>query len=239
MKGRLGKCIASICVVVCALVTVVSVHPTVERVRTEDRNGDHRPDVWLRYDDRGERAEVDIDTNFDGRPDVQEYYEHGTLVRREVDRNFNGRTDVVEEFDADTRTHTRSVVDVDDDGTADLLVLFRGDQPVFSKYLPSSKLSVTQVGVTPAPGSPAVPPRHRRDKLVPLEDPFRAETSLTRSRRLQAACGCAGLPSSGGLPPSPLDHFGSIVGTRFIALGSQSEPLPYLFISSPRAPPLS
>ena len=53
-------------------------------------------------------------------------------MRRDSDRDFNDRVDLVQEFDPTTHEHVRTVVDVDSDGTADLLVLFQDGRPVFS-----------------------------------------------------------------------------------------------------------
>src|SRR5215467_13299524 len=124
--------VALLCAVFCAALAAIEVWPA-RRVRTADQNGDGRPDVWRRYDARGRLTEVDVDSNFDGSPDIAEYYDRGVLVRRETDRNFNGQADLIEEFDAETHSRTRSVVDVDYDGTADLLVLFRNGEAVFAK----------------------------------------------------------------------------------------------------------
>src|SRR4051812_13950053 len=44
-------------------------------VLTEDQNHDGRPDVWRAYDHQGRLARIALDTNFDGRSDVQEFYE--------------------------------------------------------------------------------------------------------------------------------------------------------------------
>jgi hypothetical protein len=112
--------------------------PGSDAVRTDDRNGDGRPDVWRTYDRQGRLVDVAIDSNFDGRSDVHEYYVRGELVRRESDRNFDDRIDLVEEFDATSHERVRSVVDSDFDGIADLLVLYQAGRPVFSKYAPSA-----------------------------------------------------------------------------------------------------
>src|SRR5476651_100432 len=119
-----------LCAVACAAAVAVWLRSPAGSVRTEDQNGDGRPDIWRVYDRQGQLSEVTVDTNFDGRSDVHEYYERSALVRRESDRDFNGRVDLVEEFEPTTHEHVRSVVDVDFDGTADLLVLFQGGQPV-------------------------------------------------------------------------------------------------------------
>jgi hypothetical protein len=103
-------------------------------VQVEDLNGDGRPDVWRFSDASSATVTVEADTDFDGRPDRQDTYIRGSLVRRELDRNGDGRFDLVETFNPDTREQTRSVVDVDFDGTADLLVLYRDGSPVFTSW---------------------------------------------------------------------------------------------------------
>src|SRR4029077_17049201 len=123
-----------LCTVPCAAVAAVWQQPATGYVVTEDHNGDGRPDVWRVYDRQRQLSEVSVDTNFDGRSDVHEYYERGALVGRESDRDFNDRVDLIEEFDSTTRDRVRSVVDVDYDGVADLLVLFQRGQPVFTKW---------------------------------------------------------------------------------------------------------
>jgi hypothetical protein len=57
------------------------------RLRTEDVNGDGRPDVWKYYDDHDRLIRVAIDTNFDGRSDIEETLVDGRLATRRVDRN--------------------------------------------------------------------------------------------------------------------------------------------------------
>src|SRR6476469_8948666 len=97
-----------------------------EAVVTEDLNRDGQPDVWRVHDQHGRLTEIVRDSNFDGQPDVREYYDRGVLVRRESDRNFNNQIDLIEDFDAGTRQHVRSVVDLDDDGTGTCWCSFRG-----------------------------------------------------------------------------------------------------------------
>lgn len=202
---------------------VVLAVPIGRRAITEDRNGDGRPDLWRRYSSRGELVEVDIDSNFDGRPDIRESYRRGALVRRDSDRNFNDRIDLVEEFDATSHEHIRSVVDVDDDGTADLLVLFHEGRPVFSKYEPSRAGSTQSARARP---------------LTPLSDPFRAEVSMRGAGQTAAARGCAAVSASGGaLPQSGAILVGSATSGCFGALEEPRAVPPFLFGESSRAPP--
>src|ERR1700730_5796243 len=98
MKGRsLRPLVGTLWAVACAAAVAASLRPPAGAVRTEDQNGDGRPDVWRVYDRQGQLSEMAVDTNFDGRSDVHEYYEHSELVRRESDRDFNGRVDLVQE----------------------------------------------------------------------------------------------------------------------------------------------
>jgi hypothetical protein len=104
------------------------------RVQVQDRNGDGRPDVWRFSDGSSGTITVAADTDFDGRPDRQDTYRHGSLIRSEIDRNGDGAFDIVETFDPKTHEQVRSVIDVDFDGTADLLVLYRDGAPAFTSW---------------------------------------------------------------------------------------------------------
>src|SRR5258708_23004461 len=177
------------------------------QILTEDHNGDGRADVWRRYDARGRLVEVDVDSNFDGRPDVQEFYDRGALVRRESDRNFNGQADFVEEFDFETHARTRSVIDIDYDGTADLLVLFRDGTPVFSK-----RTSLRRAEHPPA-ASPAAD-HNGIVRLARMTDPFEADTAVRAERR--AADECSGASPPGGPCPIVFAIDPTPAGTRLV-----------------------
>src|SRR5580692_13067095 len=133
MPRRVSRVLAVLlCGTVCVSTAAISPWSPRGRVRVEDRNGDGRPDVWRTYDRQGRLTEVALDTNFDGRSDVLEYYDQGALIRRETDRNFDGRIDLIESFDRITHERVRSLTDVDYDGRADLLVLFSHGRTVYS-----------------------------------------------------------------------------------------------------------
>ena len=184
MRAVSLRCLTIVGVCICATVAAslwsVGYAPSVfnvHNVRTDDRNGDGRPDVWRTYDREGLVIEQAIDSNFDGRSDVHEYYVRGALVHRESDRNFDDRVDLVEDFDATTHEHVRSVIDSDFDGTADLLVLFQGGRPVFSKWAPSDQTTAGDFIVTPAGA---------RD-LAPLNDPFTSDLAFRSTPRSDEA----------------------------------------------------
>jgi hypothetical protein len=240
MQRWLARYVALSCVVACATVAAVSVWPKAGHVRTEDRNGDGRPDVWHQYDDQGQATESRIDTNFDGRSDIHEYYQNGTLVRRESDRNFDDQVDLVEEFDAATHEHIRSVVDIDYDGTADLLVLFRDGLPVFAKRVCSLTTSLKQTSKIFAHDSPLVHRHGNADRLAPLTDPFRAQISLRGTRAISSSHDDVGVSASGGLPASRIDAASPIApSARLAALDVQAGALARCFLRSSRGPPLS
>jgi hypothetical protein len=224
------------CAVPCALLVAMSLWIRAGSVRTEDQNGDGRPDVWRTYDRQGQLSEVSIDTNFDGRSDVREYYERRGLVRRESDRDFNGRVDLVQEFEPTTHEPVRSLVDVDFDGTADLMVLFQGGQPVLSRRARQIVPAATSDPRLHA----AVSPQTADDRLAPFEDPFRMELALRAVRTPIRAGDWIGLSTSGGLPSSPIDVVGPVADSTTVPGSSVSRPSSANVLSySPRGPPPS
>jgi hypothetical protein len=199
---------------------------------TEDRNGDGRPDVWRTYDREGRLAEVAIDTNFDGRSDVQEHYEAGILVRRESDRNFDDRVDLVQQFDSTTQDQVRAVEDVDFDGTADLLTLFQSGHAVFSKWARSS----APFGSARAPKS-GTERRVSDDPLTDFSDPFEHDLAI-RVSPVAGVSGVLGLPTSGWLSTPIL-----VFSDRLLAIatiersGSRRLAAAILDRHAPRGPP--
>lgn len=232
MKHGCARFVALLCVVASVIVAAVELWPATRSVRTADQNGDGRPDIWRHYDNRGQLVEVDVDSNFDGQPDIEEYYERSILVRRESDRNFNGQTDLVEEFDVATRQETRSVVDTDYDGTADLLVLFQDGRPVFSKQARSQK----------RPGIPNLnTPGVRQDArhLAQVNDPFESDTAI-RSRHVPSTDeGCVGLSTAGGLPCPRVSLSQMSPSARFVAREVRLHALLLPTLHPSRAPPVS
>ena len=163
-------------------------------VQVDDSNHDGRPDVWRFYDPHGALTAIEIDSNFDGRSDRNEYYQEGAVARIELDRDFDGRVDVVQEFDTSSHDRVRSIVDTDADGVADLLVLFQHDRPVLTTWL------------TPTPADPRRESTLRAATvLTPLVDPFRTQATV---RALGCPAGAAnvavGAPGV-GLPMRPFE----------------------------------
>jgi hypothetical protein len=225
----------SLCVVVCAAAASTSLWSRARVSRTEDRNGDGRPDVWRTYDRQGRLSEVAIDTNFDGRSDIHEFYLGGTLVSRESDRNFDDRVDLVEQFDYATHAEVRAVEDVDYDGTADLLVLFQDGHAVFSKW--AHRVVPAAVVGSPAP-APEVRPRTADDPLTPLDDPFQTDLAVSAVRVVADSGDCVGSSTSGGLPTSGRELAERLISPSALDPAARPHPLSAIpDLRSPRGPP--
>lgn len=65
-----------------------------------DINNDGRRDKWIYSTDVYDRTiRIDYDTNFDGKPDIKEYYgKNDKLIKREIDTNFDGKVDKVDKY---------------------------------------------------------------------------------------------------------------------------------------------
>src|SRR5947209_4911285 len=198
------------------------------RIETEDVNHDGRPDVWDVYDASGTLTHASIDTNFDGQPDREEEYEHGALSHRESDRNFDGQVDLAEDFDPDTGEPVRSVVDVDFDGQADLLILLQQGLPVHSEWAPRRVATDRQPIVRAERQS-------RRTGLIAFDNPFdRAPRLRGNHHRERSALGTItpGAPtrSIGRYAPSPFSS--GPLSISFLIPGGRARSS-----RSPRAPP--
>jgi hypothetical protein len=224
MKRFLRGLVAVVCVAGAVAVTA-SAWLATGWVRTEDRNRDGRPDRWRFYNARGELTRVAIDTNFDGRSDEQDYYDHGALIRLERDRNLDDRVDLIETFDPTSHEEVRSLVDTDFNGTADLLVLFHGGRPVFSEWL-AGAASVADV----APRDPSAP-------LAPLVDPSRHQVALQTVAPNAAAGGTVAVLSTMGLPENRFGALTFITGSRANSVRVQTLQSLARSCHSPRGPP--
>jgi hypothetical protein len=233
------KLSALLAAVTLAALAVLGAWPAAQDIRTEDRNGDGRPDVWRRYDRLGRLISVGTDNNFDGRADVEESYERGVLVRRESDRNFDNRVDLHEEFDPRTHEQTRSVIDVDGDGAADLLVLFRDGHPVFTAHARPLAVNVRTAARPGGADAPAL--RDAAGPLVALADPFSADVAVRgASLPAQAPDEWVGLSTSGGLPALRAATVGvPRLSASLAVVGVRSVPLTALPSPALRGPPLS
>jgi hypothetical protein len=243
LKADVAKLIIRCTAVLLCLVVGVAgadrLRATAGFVRTEDRNHDGRADVWRIYNEYGQLTTVARDTNFDGRSDVHEYYSGGALTRRESDTNFDDRVDLVEEFEPTTHEHVRSLVDVDYDGRADLLILLQRERPVFAQWAGRVATNGPQPRAGTAGGG-NVASRTDDDALAPLSDPFTTDMAVRGSDVTSESAAWVGLSASGEFPVPGESATGPV--TAFVGLNSHDVRLRTLtgqLSRSPRGPPLS
>lgn len=206
------------------------------RDRADDRNHDGRPDTWRSYNRFGEVVSVALDTNFDGRADIQEYYERGALVRRESDRDFNDRVDLVQHFDPVSHEEVRALTDVNADGVADLLFLFRDGQPVYAELAPNAH------GLESREASAGAASRQTRTghaPLVPLDDPFSNELALRAVHLNVASADVLGPDAPFALPDVRGRPARADVASRVCPPETRSTCSPPIASGSPRGPPPS
>jgi hypothetical protein len=245
VRLSIRRLVLAVWAIACAAILTASLWPAPELVRTEDQNHDGRPDIWRFYDRQGRLTRVEIDTNFDGRPDHRDFYREGTLTRSELDRNFDNRVDLIEEFDRSGRQHVRSVVDTDFDGAADLMVLFRDGEPIHSEWTAPVRAIETAAhgGVLAASGLgvrvPVVPPlRAIAEPLTPLDNPFGASASVRAGHYARApdVVGLSPISLTLGLP-TPSHTFLTIAAGRLAPIGEQHPRNLTLLAFAGRAPP--
>jgi hypothetical protein len=105
--------------------------------KSEDRNGDGRPDAWWVYEG-GQIVKFSEDRNYDGRPDSWVIYSNGIIQSDEDDTDFDGRPDVW--FDYEHGEATRRREDLDYDGRPDSETRYVARLPVTTVFAASNKL---------------------------------------------------------------------------------------------------
>jgi hypothetical protein len=190
-----------------------------------------RPDVSRAHPRDPHSSSVVIDTNFDGRSDVEELYENGVLVRRASDRNFDDQIDLVQDFDPATRQIVRSIADVNDDGVADLLVLFQNGQPVFSKWT----AAISWV----ARRDTAALEWAWHQTLAPLVDPFSGDTAYKPLRIDATSDDAYWLPGPLDLPEAESESVALVRSARASTSEWHVPALTHFASSDLRGPPSS
>lgn len=67
--------------------------------KEQDLNFDGRKDIWIYYDDQGNRQMEEMDTDFDGKVDLVTIRQNGKVIRQELDTNFDGKPDIWKYFE--------------------------------------------------------------------------------------------------------------------------------------------
>ncbi|HEX7795228.1 MAG TPA: hypothetical protein VF456_12790 [Vicinamibacterales bacterium] len=234
MRRRTQRLTIALGLALCVLAAFAAVWFPAGRAFTEDRNHDGRPDVWRSYNANGQLVSVALDTNFDGRSDVNEFYDNGALVRRELDRDFNNQIDLVQEFDPATRQIVRSISDVDADGVADLLLLFQNGQPVYSKWAHRHTAAASNA----FDASESSPATDAGQPLLALSDPFSGDLAVKGTRTAASVHDTLALSGASGLPQALLAAVIPVAASSSVAFDCFAISAPAAGPRSPRGPPL-
>lgn len=62
--------------------------------KEQDLNYDGRKDIWIYYDDSGNRKMEEMDLDFDGKIDLTTIRRGGKVAEQHLDTNYDGRTDI-------------------------------------------------------------------------------------------------------------------------------------------------
>jgi hypothetical protein len=234
MQRRAQRLATALGLAACLLAAFAAVWLPNGRASTEDRNHDGRPDVWRSYNANGQLVSVAFDTNFDGRSDVNEFYDNGALIRRELDRDFNNQVDLVQEFDPATRQIVRSISDVDADGVADVLLLFQDGRPVYSKW--AHQHAHAALGALDATKSSAATDAGQRP-LGALSDPFSGDLAVKGTRPAATAPDTLALSAASGLPQPTLPAVILAAASSPVTFDCSAVSAPAAGPAYPRGPP--
>lgn len=96
-------------------------------VRKEvDVNFDAKVDLVREFNDRGDLVSERLDTDFDGRIDVVNFFEEGLIARKEYDTNFDNVVDLWRYFDKGVIA--RKEADLNHDGNVDYWEYYENGQ---------------------------------------------------------------------------------------------------------------
>src|SRR3989338_7630012 len=82
-------------------------------IKTEDKNNDARPDMWIYYGDNQRPLKIEADRDYDGKLDLWIYYGEKGQRRTEVDLNFDGRPDMYSYYQYSQRVKLEIDTDYD------------------------------------------------------------------------------------------------------------------------------
>ncbi len=95
--------------------------------KEQDLNYDGRKDIWIYYDDQGNRQMEEMDLDFDGKIDLITIRRGGKVIRQELDTNYDGKTDIWKYY-TDEEVLERVERDSNGDGKVDYWEYYEGGQ---------------------------------------------------------------------------------------------------------------
>jgi hypothetical protein len=94
--------------------------------KEQDLNFDGRRDIWIYFDDNGNRQMEEMDLDFDGKVDLVTFYQGGKVTRQELDTNFDGSPDIWKIFE--DKVLVRVERDSNYDGKMDYWEFYEGGE---------------------------------------------------------------------------------------------------------------
>jgi len=114
---------------------IIAIHYNKSHLIEEDRNGDGRPDEWLRYKN-GRISQIDADDNFDGKVDRWATYSNDFDSVVKQDSNFDGKPDIKWVYVRGVLSQVRR--DLDFNGVFDGITQCKNGQPFIEEIRPNS-----------------------------------------------------------------------------------------------------
>ncbi len=94
--------------------------------KEQDLNYDGRKDIWIYYDDQGNREMEEMDLDFDGKIDLVTIRRGGKVVRQELDTNYDGKADIWKYYSEEVLERVER--DSNNDGKVDYWEYYEGGQ---------------------------------------------------------------------------------------------------------------
>jgi len=94
--------------------------------KEQDLNYDGRKDVWIYYDDQGNREMEEMDLDFDGKTDLITFRRGGKVARQELDTNYDGKPDIWKHYSDEVLERVER--DSNNDGKVDYWEHYEGGQ---------------------------------------------------------------------------------------------------------------
>jgi hypothetical protein len=131
-----------------------------------DLNFDGRKDIWIYYDDSGDRKMEEMDLDFDGRVDMVTFRRGGKVIRQELDTNYDSKPDIWKYYEEEVLTRVDR--DSNNDGRVDFWEYYESGQLDRVGYDKDGDGKVDAWDRAPAQAEPAAaaatPPAEKKDE---------------------------------------------------------------------------
>jgi hypothetical protein len=133
--------------------------------KEQDLNYDGRKDIWIYYDDTGNRQMEEMDLDFDGKVDLITIRRGGKVVRQELDTNYDGKPDIWKHFVDEVLERVER--DSNYDGRVDYWEYYEGGQLDRVGYDKDGDGKPEELDRAPAQATAAAPPPAKKEEKAP------------------------------------------------------------------------